>query len=105
MEDSKFNPVRAIVCGVILLILLALLWPAGGPTREAGPRTVCRNNLKQIGLALHDYHEVYGSFPPAYVSDENGRPMHSWRLLILPHLDQTGIYKRYRFDEPSGEGP
>jgi hypothetical protein len=58
------------------------------------------NNLKQIGLALHNYHEAYGCFPPAYLADENGRPMHSWRVLILPWLDQKAIYDQYRFDEP-----
>ena len=62
------------------------------------------NNLKQIGLALHNYHDAYGCFPPAYLADENGRPMHSWRVLILPWLGQKEIYDRYRFDEP-WDGP
>lgn len=62
------------------------------------------NNLKQIGLALRLYHEAFGCFPPAYVADEQGRPMHSWRVLILPFLDEKAIYDRYRFDEP-WDGP
>jgi len=65
-----------------------------------GARRECRNNLKQIGIALHNYHDVHGTFPPAYVADENGKPMHSWRVLILPYLDQKPLYDRYRFDEP-----
>jgi prepilin-type processing-associated H-X9-DG protein len=62
------------------------------------------NNLKQIGVALHSYHDAYGCFPPAYLADRNGRPMHSWRVLILPWLEQKAIYGRYRFDEP-WDGP
>jgi prepilin-type processing-associated H-X9-DG protein len=62
------------------------------------------NNLKQIGLALYNYRDAYGCVPPAYLADENGRPMHSWRVLILPWLGQQAIYDRYRFDEP-WDGP
>jgi prepilin-type processing-associated H-X9-DG protein len=62
------------------------------------------NNLKQIGLALRNYHDAYGCFPPAYLADRNGRPIHSWRVLILPWLEQKAIYDRYRFDEP-WDGP
>jgi len=60
----------------------------------------CSNNLKQIGLALHSYHDFYGSFPPAYVADEEGNPMHSWRVLLLPWLDGQAIYDKYDFAEP-----
>jgi hypothetical protein len=51
-------------------------------------RPICVNHLKQIGLALHNYYSVYGVFPPAYVADESGKPMHSWRVLILPFLEE-----------------
>src|SRR5262249_28073198 len=50
--------------------------------------------------ALHNYHEKYGSFPPAYIADEKGRPMHSWRMLLLPFLEQQQLFDEYRFDEP-----
>ncbi|MEZ6144785.1 MAG: DUF1559 domain-containing protein [Planctomycetaceae bacterium] len=46
----------------------------------------CKNNLKQIMLALHNYHDDFGTFPPAYTVDENGKRMHSWRTLIWPYL-------------------
>jgi hypothetical protein len=62
------------------------------------------NNLKQIGLALRNYHDAYGRFPPAYVADGHGPPMHSRRVLILPWLEKREIYDRYRFDEP-WDGP
>ena len=56
--------------------------------------------LNQIILALHNYHDVYGSFPPAYVADEQGQPMHSWRALILPYCDSQKLYEEYDFSEP-----
>ena len=49
---------------------------------------------------MHNYHDVYGSFPPAFIPDENGKPMHSWRVLILPYLDQQALYDQYDFDQP-----
>jgi prepilin-type processing-associated H-X9-DG protein len=93
-----------ILCAVLFLGC-CLLWPAfdTGP-RAAAPRSQCKNNLKQIGIALQNYHEAYGSFPPAYIADENGRPIHSWRVLILPYIDMQPLYNRYRFDEP-WDGP
>jgi hypothetical protein len=72
--------------------------------QTASRRSQCSFNLKQIGLALHNYHDKFGCFPPAYVADENGRLIHSWRVLILPFLEQTPLYNAYRFDEP-WDGP
>jgi hypothetical protein len=91
---------------IMLLIgcLYGLIAPAFSAAREGARRMPCANNLKQIALALHNYHDVYKSFPPAYVADENGRPMHSWRVLILPFLEQQSLYDAYRFDEP-WDGP
>jgi hypothetical protein len=92
--------------GAVLIILgtiLAFMIPSvtsGPPSR----RMTCSNHLKQIGLALQNYHDVYGSFPPAYIADASGRPMHSWRVLILPFAEQKPLYDAYRFDEP-WDGP
>jgi hypothetical protein len=80
-----------------------LCLPVGGHL-GASQRSQCKYNLRQIGLAMYNYHETFGSFPPAYITDENGRPMHSWRVLILPFLDQAALYNEYRFDEP-WDGP
>jgi hypothetical protein len=71
---------------------------------EDAERSACVNTLKQIGLALHNYHDRYGSFPPAYVADAQGKPMHSWRVVVLPFLDEDALYQKYRFDEP-WDGP
>ena len=90
-----------VVCGGILA---ALLFPAVQQAREAARRSQCKNNLKQIGLALHNYADTYGTFPPAYIADESGKPMHSWRVLILPFVDQQPLYNAYNFSEP-WDGP
>lgn len=90
-----------VLSGVCVLgILIALLLPAVQGARDAARRAQCKNNLKQIGLALHNYHDVYGSFPPAYIPDATGKPMHSWRVLILPFLDQMPMYDEYDFSQP-----
>jgi hypothetical protein len=60
--------------------------------------------LKQIGLALHNYHDAHGSFPPAFILGPDGRPWHSWRVLILPQLDGADLYNEYSFSEP-WDGP
>ncbi len=63
-----------------------------------------RNQLKQIGLAMHNFHDVYRVFPPAVIYGPDGRPWHSWRVLVLPFIEQQGLYERYKFDEP-WDGP
>ena len=81
-------------------ILAALMLPAVQQAREAARRSACKNNLKQIGLALHNYHDTYKAFPPAFVADEQGKPMHSWRVLILPFLEEQFLYESYDFSQP-----
>lgn len=83
---------------------VALLLPAVQQAREAARRVQCQNHLKQIGLALHNYHDAFNTFPPAYVADEDGKPMHSWRVLILPYLDEPALYAQYDFTQP-WDGP
>lgn len=87
----------------MLLVIVSLMIPSTG-SRPVTPRSNCHNNLRQIAVALHCYHDTYGSFPPAYIADKNGRPMHSWRVLILPFMEQQQVYDLYRFDEP-WDGP
>lgn len=78
------------------------IWFVGAvrEAREAPRHTQCRSNIGQLYFALRQYHEVHGSFPPAFITDASGKPMHSWRVLILPYIDQLALYERYRFDEP-----
>jgi type II secretory pathway pseudopilin PulG len=84
----------------IIGILIALLLPAVQAAREAARRVSCTSNLKQIGLAIHNYGVEYRCLPPAFIPDKNGRPMHSWRVLILPYLGEKALYDEYRFNEP-----
>lgn len=81
-------------------VLISMLLPAVQAAREAARRTQCTNNLKQIGLAMRGYHEKHGSLPPAFIPDEEGKPKHSWRVLLLPFLGEHDLYSQYRFDEP-----
>lgn len=105
-QKSSSTPVVVIlVCvlgGLVICggIMAALLLPAIQAAREAARRAQCINNMKQISIAIQNYHGVYKSFPPAYVADENGKPMHSWRVLILPFLEGETIYEQYDFDQP-----
>ena len=91
---------RALAVVAIGVLLVGLLLPATRSARPAAYRMQCANNLKQIGLALLNYEDVYGTLPPAYIANADGTPMHSWRVLILPFLEQGALYKQYRFDEP-----
>jgi hypothetical protein len=99
--------VIAAVLAVVVMcggVLVALLLPAVQAAREAARRTQCSNNLKQIGLAMHSYLQANKCFPPAFIPGKDGRPMHSWRILLLPYLGEDAIYRQYRFDEP-WDGP
>ncbi|HET6328162.1 MAG TPA: DUF1559 domain-containing protein [Planctomycetaceae bacterium] len=101
--SPKRLPVNhTIAWGAVVLLGVFFFWmflPRVG-SRDAAPRTECKNHLKQIALAMHNYHDVYGCFPPAYIQDRNGRPMHSWRVLLLPFMEFGPLYDEYRFDEP-----
>jgi len=74
--------------------------PAVQAAREAARRMQCSSHLKGLTLAFHTYHDVYKSFPPAYTVDENGKPLHSWRVLILPFMEGQALYEKIRLDEP-----
>ncbi len=94
--------IAVVVGGVLFVcggIMLALLLPAVQQAREAARRTQCKNNLKQIGLALHNYHDTFGRFPAAYLNDLQDRPKLSWRVSILPYVDQPGVFNAYSFND------
>jgi prepilin-type N-terminal cleavage/methylation domain-containing protein len=98
-----FTLIELLVVIAIIGVLTALLLPAVQQAREAARRTQCRNNLKQLGLALHNYHDQFESFPPGWVYD-SGRPAASaptncwgWGAFILPQLDQAPLYNQADF--------
>lgn len=81
---------EGLAIALILLILISLTLPSLAP-REAARRTQCKNNLRQIGLAMHNYHDERGSFPAATV----GSPSVSWRISLLPYLEQAAVAEQY----------
>ena len=95
-----FTLIELLVVIAIIAVLIALLLPAVQQAREAARRTQCKNNFKQVGLALHNYHDAWRSLPPAYTTDKNGKPGLSWRVLILPYIEQDALYKQFKLDEP-----
>jgi prepilin-type processing-associated H-X9-DG protein len=95
--------VDILVLGCVLGVM-AWLGRIIGEFREAHSRRQCSNNLKQIALALHNYQDSWGQLPPAVTLGPDGKPWHSWRVLILPFLESSPIYPQYRFDEP-WDGP
>lgn len=91
-----FYLASAVVIGVLIFLLVPS--QRGGPDRHR--RVRFRNQLRQIGVALLNYESHHGQFPPAYVPDDEGRPMHSWRVLILPYLEYADLHAQYDFDQP-----
>ncbi len=92
-----------------VLILIALLLPAVQAAREAARRVQSRNNLFQIGLALHNYHDAYMTFPPGTIADKGGREYHGWQTMLLPYVEQVSVYNQVDFnvpwDDPKNRGP
>jgi hypothetical protein len=79
----------------------ALLLPAVQASREAARRMASMNNMKQIGLAMHNYAQANRTFPPALKADKDGKPLLSWRVLILPYVEGGNeLYKQFNLDEP-----
>jgi hypothetical protein len=90
-----------VLCGGVAGILLIPL----GFRSAASSKAASQNNLKQIMLALHNYHDTWKTFPPAVVNDAAGKPLYSWRVLVLPHMEQKALYDRFdktkAWDDPA----
>lgn len=80
-------------------LLLEAFGGASSP-RSAAARANTQNNLKQIGLALHNYHAGHNTFPPSAILGKKGKPMLSWRVTILPYIEQNNLYTKFKLDEP-----
>lgn len=91
---------KVVVTILIVLVGVALLLPSVRSAKEPARRMSCSNNLKNIALALHTYHDTYHNLPPAYTVDSAGRRLHSWRTLLLPYLEQQALYDRIDLSKP-----
>jgi prepilin-type N-terminal cleavage/methylation domain-containing protein len=113
-QKAGFTLIELLVVIAIIAILIALLLPAVQQAREAARRTQCKNNLKQIGLALHNYLDVFTVFPPSFVSDglgvSSGTPGGEWSVhaRILPYLEEANLYSqmdlKLSYGDPVNEG-
>lgn len=81
-------------------MMVALLLPAVQSAREAARRIQCSNQLRQIALAANQYEEANRHLPPPAIVDKNGKPLLSWRVALLPYLEQASLYERFKLDEP-----
>ena len=89
---------------LVIAILIGMLLPSVQAVRVSPRWLSCLNNMRQCMLAILNYESANGRFPPAWQVDDNGVPMHSWRVLILPFIEEGALYSQYRFDEP-WDGP
>jgi len=109
-KRSAFTLIELLVVIAIIAILIALLLPAVQQAREAARRTQCKNNLKQLGLAMHNYHDVYNTFPHNQNRWGGGPigadqiPQWSWLVGILPYIDQAPLYNAFSYDVNVADG-
>ncbi len=91
---------QQLIIIAVIGTLVALLLPAVQAAREAARRNVSQSNMKQLLLAILNYESVYGSLPPQAICDEQGQPLLSWRVAILPFIDEQALYEQFHLDEP-----
>ncbi len=112
LRCRAFTLIELLVVIAIIAVLIALLLPAVQQAREAARRTQCKNKLKQLGLALHNYHDVTLRFPfavaglyiPNSTSQNNGFTDHTWVEYVLPYLDQAPLYNQLNFSDHNSAG-
>lgn len=99
-KRPQFSFIRVLTVVAIVVIPMWFLLLPVRRGREPARRVQCKNNLRQIALALRNYESAYNTLPPAHTVDADGKPLHSWRTLILPYLDQQKLYEKIDLSKP-----
>jgi len=100
LESESRQTLPGMNIGASAPVAVALLLPAVQAGREAARRMQGANNLKQLLLSMHNFHDVNAGFPAAYSTNKDGKPLLSWRVHILPYLEQQQLYQEFHLDEP-----
>lgn len=112
---SGFTLIELLVVIAIIAVLIGLLLPAVQQAREAARRAACKNHMKQIGLAIHNYEETHGVFPPGWIvskppqqplvdDDVERENYFGWATMILPFVESSPLYSRFNFSIKMNEG-
>ena len=94
---------RLLIIGGLLflsVVVIGVILPTVQSSRGTPRWMICRHNIRQLELAILNYESEHGRFPPAYTVDENGRPLHSWRAVILPYIEENAVHKLIDFSKP-----
>src|SRR5438046_1053199 len=96
MSRSKW----LLLGSIVLCLGCCVLLPCTEKVRDGAGWVRSANSLRVIGLALQNYHNDHGKLPPAVVRDKAGRPMYSWRVVLLPYVEQPVLHAEFKLDEP-----
>lgn len=112
-----FTLIELLVVIAIIAVLIALLLPAVQQARESARRTQCKNNMKQLGLALHNYHDMHNQFPPGWIRRNGGsyndanycntmdaNQQAPWTVFLLPLIDQAPLFNQFNMSLPFSDG-
>lgn len=100
VEITNRRPLPGASVEAAVPVAAAILLPAIGASRAAARRSQASNNLKQLALAMHNFHDTFRALPAGYSADKEGKPLLSWRVHILPFIEEMDLYRQFHFDEP-----